>query len=332
MLPLAIDIEKVSKRYANGVLALHNATLTVRQGEIFGLLGANGAGKSTLVKILTTLVNPTEFQGRVLGKSLGSMASKRRMGYLPEQVRFAEHLTAKEFLVLAGRLQGMGRATVAAEAKRLLGVVGLAEWENSPMQDFSKGMRQRLGLAQAIVHNPDLILLDEPTDGVDPIGRSQIRSLIFELKQQGKTVLINSHLLSELETVCDRVAILQQGQVVRQGSIADLTRGGNKYILCVEGDLLDNKHLTELVEALGGSISLPVGTTTTSIIIPTSRPQVVQPVLDELRRGGHIITSLTPQKQSLEEFFLHTVGVASVKPPASKPPAVPPTDNHATMH
>jgi ABC-2 type transport system ATP-binding protein len=333
MHPPAIEIQSVSKRYPNGVEALKETSLTARQGEVFGLLGANGAGKSTLVKILTSLVRPTKFEGLVLGMPLGARACRRRIGCLPEQAQFPRHLSAEEALWLAGRLHGMSAAAIKETAVRLLERVGLAAWAKHQAKDFSKGMRQRLGLAQALINDPDLIFLDEPTDGVDPVGRRDIRDLIFDLRRQGKTIFVNSHLLSELEVISDRVAILERGAVTRQGTVQELTSGGDRYLLTVEGELLDQPALAQLVSALGGAVSVPPGGSSTVVDIPTRRPQVVQPVIDELRRSGFIITSIALQRQSLEDYFLRAVGSS----PASPPPVpaarqADAADPHATMH
>ncbi len=317
-----IAVRRVTKNYPGGVQALRDTGLTVRRGQIFGLLGANGAGKSTLVKILLTLVNPTRFEGEVLGKPLGNLHTKTKLGYLPEQAQFAGHLTASELLMLAARLQGVNQRTAADRSERLLKRVGLSGYKNAKLETFSKGTRQRLGIAQALINDPELIFLDEPTDGVDPLGRKEIRELILELRDQGHTVFINSHLLDEVETMCDHVAILQKGVVVRQGSIADLTRGANRYLLTVEGEHLSNQGLVSIVTALGGTCQIPSTGGFTAISLPTNRPQAIQPIIDELRKHSIVIVSVNPQKQSLEDFFVSTIH--HLNNPVNQ-------DNHQTM-
>ncbi len=197
--------------------------MQVRRGEIFGLLGPNGAGKTTLVKIMTHVVRPTRAAGTILDFPIGHTATLGRIGYLPENHRYPRYLTGRQAVEFFSALSKVDRPTRRKRAGELLTTVGLGAWGDQKIGQYSKGMLQRLGLAAAMGANPDLLVLDEPTDGVDPAGRRDIRQVLQQLRQQGKTVFINSHLLSELETVCDRVAILVQGVVAKQGTIDELT-------------------------------------------------------------------------------------------------------------
>src|SRR3954469_20602218 len=225
----AIDLTGVEKVYRGRVHALRGIDMRVGRGEVFGLLGPNGAGKSTLVKIMMTVVRPTRAAGTILGRPVGYKPTLARVGYLPENHRFPRYLTARQTLQFFASLSGVDRATRKRRSAELLDVVGMSAWADRSVGTYSKGMMQRVGLAQAMVNDPDLILLDEPTDGVDPQGRKDIRDVLAELRRQGKTVFINSHLLSELEMICDRVAILVGGQVARYGTIDEMSVAKQRY-------------------------------------------------------------------------------------------------------
>ena len=303
----AIHLHSVSKTYRTGVKALRGLAMQVGQGEIFGLLGPNGAGKSTLVRILLRLVHATECRGTMLGQPIGHIETLRRVGYLPEHVQYAPHLTPLDLIDLAGRLTGVPSSVRIKRGNQLLEAVGMERWRNDQLATFSKGMKQRVGLAQALINDPDIVFLDEPTDGVDPVGRKDIRTLMLDLRSRGKTVFVNSHLLGELELVCDRVAILCRGQVVKEGKISDLTRQQARYTVVVEGDFLLQEGVVTLAMSLGGSVALNPEHTHTVITIPSGRPQVVQPLIDEIRKLGAVIESVTPARQTLEELFLDVV-------------------------
>ncbi len=231
----ALDLRDVAKTYRSGLLgrsevrALRGVEMRVHRGEIFGLLGPNGAGKSTLVKILMTVIRPSSCKGTMLGHPVGHKASLRRVGYLPEHHRFPEYLTAGQVLDYFGALSDVPRTDRRKRSGELLDLVGISKWADHKVKGFSKGMRQRLGIANALMMDPELVVLDEPTDGVDPVGRKEIRQVLTRLRDQGRTVFLNSHLLSELEMVCDRVAIMVQGLVTAQGTIDDLTRESRRY-------------------------------------------------------------------------------------------------------
>jgi ABC-2 type transport system ATP-binding protein len=219
--PAAFDCHRLGKRYG-ATTALDGVDLDVQPGELVGLLGPNGAGKSTLVKIACGLVRPTDGEARVTGEPAGSAAARARLGYLAELFRFPGWLRADELLALHQRLAGSRGGT--AERGELLELVGLGEAAGVKVEAMSKGMQQRLGIAQALVGSPRLLMLDEPTSALDPVGRRIVRDLLLELKRRGVAVLLNSHLLSEVERVCDRVAILVAGRIVAQGSPGDLAQ------------------------------------------------------------------------------------------------------------
>ena len=215
----ALEIRDLCKTYREGWLfrkkfeALRGVSFQVEPGEIFGLLGPNGAGKTTIIKILLGIARKTSGEARLLGRPAGHQASRRQVGYLPEHLRMAPHHNAWTALELFGRLSGCSHRQIRVRGAELLKEVGLADRAKDALSKYSKGMLQRLGLAQALLHDPQLLILDEPTDGLDPVGRKDVRTLLTRLKEQGKTVFLNSHLLQEVELVCDRVAILDRGQL-----------------------------------------------------------------------------------------------------------------------
>ena len=304
---LAIDLKSLTKVYGNGVQALDHLSMRVRRGEIYGLLGPNGAGKSTLIKCLTGLVHPTACRGTVLGYPIGDPEVNSQLGYLPENASWPEHLNAEQVLDFAGRLHGLVSRERAKRVTELLKLCGLEAWRHDRPQHFSKGMRQRLGVAYALMGNPDLVFLDEPTDGVDPVGRKEMRDLIRQLKREGKTVFVNSHLLGELELICDRMAILMRGRVVRQGSLEDLTLESCRYEIAVAGNLMVDAGLMDLVQRLGGTVHLTPDAVESRIELPTRRPQLVQPVVDALRHEGYLLLSVAPARQSLEDLFMEAI-------------------------
>src|SRR3954470_7311203 len=198
---LAIDLRDVAKVYKGKVHALQGIDMRVRRGEVFGLLGPNGAGKSTLVKIMMTVIRPTRADGTILGHPVGHKPTLRQVGYLPEQHRFPKYLTGRQTLEFFGALAKVDRPTARKRAGELLATVGMSDWADKKIATYSKGMMQRIGIGQALMSNPDLVVLDEPTDGVDPVGRRDIRDVLGRLREQGKTVFVNSHLLQELEMI-----------------------------------------------------------------------------------------------------------------------------------
>ncbi len=311
---LAIDLTSVEKVYRTGwraakVHALRGVGMKVGAGEIYGLLGPNGAGKSTLVKSMLTVVRPTRAEGTVLGKPVGDKATLRRVGYLPESHRFPRYLTGRQVLDLFGALQGVPRGVRGRRADHLLETVGMTEWADQKITRYSKGMSQRIGLAQALMAAPDLIVLDEPTDGVDPLARRQIRRVLSDLKDQGKTVFVNSHLLGELELICDRVGIMLGGELVKEGTVDDLSLDQRRFEIEVAGDVMPVVQLLGLGPDNRAAIdgAGPVELVGQTLRFPEADAAGVQPVLDRLRAAGHIITRLEAVRPTLEELFMSIV-------------------------
>jgi ABC-2 type transport system ATP-binding protein len=322
-----IDLKNVTKQYRGRVRALQGVALTVRKGEVFGLLGPNGAGKSTLIKIMMTVVRATTAEGTILGHRVGHKPTLARVGYLPEHHRFPRYLTGRQTLEFFAALSGVDRPTRRRRSAELIETVGMTSWADKKVGAYSKGMMQRIGLAQALVNDPDLVLLDEPTDGVDPVGRKDIRDVLLRMRDAGKTVFINSHLLSELESVCERVAILVGGRVARQGTMDDLTAARQRYeieLACEAGDnaVVHAALLPLLVELSPAMPTTPVRTAKLrggagvgvgveiehgSIRVGTTDALVIQDLIDAARSAGLTIKRVQPVRPSLEDLFMEAV-------------------------
>ncbi|MBI5396348.1 MAG: ABC transporter ATP-binding protein [Verrucomicrobia bacterium] len=283
---LAIETDGLTKRYRLGlrradVLALSGLNLRVEQGEVYGLLGPNGSGKSTTLKLVLGLIRPSAGHAKIFGRPCATVASRLDVGFLPENPYFYRYLSGVETLQFYGRLCGMTGATLRQRVEELLRLVGLTDAADRPLAGDSKGMLQRIGLAQALIHDPRLLLLDEPTAGVDPIGSKEIRDLIVRLRGMGKTVLLCSHLLSQVQDVCDRVGILNLGRMVLEGRVSDLLR--------------DQKRLAITVENLPDA----------------ARAQIKQWADDW---GANLVSVEHPQT-TLEDLFLDAVARARQQPP-----------------
>ncbi len=317
MSEIVIDLAGVKKRYRGGVDALRGVSLQVRSGGVFGLLGPNGAGKSTLVKILTSIVRPTQCAGTLLGQSIGHKPTLARVGYLPEHARFPEYLKGREVIRYVAGLTGMSPSQSRVRAGELLEIVGMQDWGNHRMGTYSKGMKQRIGLAQALINDPDIVFLDEPTDGVDPQGRLEMRNLLQMMRDQGRTVFVNSHLLGELEMICDSVAIMNKGEIVRQGAITELTEKSRRYVIRTQGDVP--------AELLGKLKSEGADIEAETITIYQSDPAPIQPILDALRVAGVTIVEMRELRQSLEEMFMEVVANETIGGTQKNagPPALP---------
>ena len=304
---LAVDVQALSKTYRSrlgrtSVQALDGLDLQVAPGEIFGLLGPNGAGKTTLVKSLLSIVRPTAGVAFLFGVPIGRPEARRRVGFLPEHHRFPPFLTAEALLHLYGRLAGVSTADREQRVPSLLDRVGMGAWKQAKIKTFSKGMTQRVGLAQALLNAPDLLFLDEPTDGVDPAGRREIRDLLVELRGEGKTIFLNSHLLSEVEQVCTRVAILKGGRLVREGTVDELTAVEKVY------EIVATPIPDVLLRNLNGAL------TALDDEAPASglhRYRATAPhradlnaLLDRLRSEGVLLEAVRPLRRSLEDFFV----------------------------
>jgi ABC-2 type transport system ATP-binding protein len=313
-----VEIENLTKDYDVGfwrkrkVRALNGLSLTVNQGEIFGFLGANGAGKTTTLKLLMRLIFPTSGTASILGSDISDVSMHARIGYLPENPYFYDYLTALEFLNFCGDLCGISNPERNNRAKQLLTRVGLKEsrW-NTQLRKFSKGMLQRVGLAQALINDPEIVFLDEPMSGLDPIGRREVRDLIAALRHDGKTVFMCSHILSDIEVLCDRVAILKGGRLAQIGVLDDLRRqaaGKNLIEVVVSGtdEAALQSHLTKPNDFI-------VNSNPTGLRIEVADEKDVDVVLAALRKANGTLVSVQPVRQSLEELFLEVEPAVEVK-------------------
>jgi len=291
-----VEVLDLVKRYGPKE-AVAGVSLAVPPGEIFGLLGQNGAGKTTLVKILLGMVLPTSGSARLLGAPVGIPAVRRGVGYLPEDHRLPEYHTAASLLDVYGGLQGLPAAERRRRAADLLDRLGLAHAGSLRVRGFSKGMKQRLGLAQALLHRPDVLFLDEPTDGVDPVGRAEIRDLLLAERARGVTVFINSHLLGEVERLCDRVAILRQGRLVSCGRVADLA--GTKPTWIVGFD----RPVTTDASWGVGRLDPPAADGLQRLHLGDDETAIDR-FLDEARGRGLAVRHLVRERRSLEELYL----------------------------
>jgi ABC-2 type transport system ATP-binding protein len=289
-----------SRFRARRIEALAGIDLEISRGEIFGLLGPNGAGKTTTVKILLGLTRPTSGEALLDGIPAADPESRRRVGYLPEGHRFPGYLTARQTLSIFGRMSGIERRALASRIPALLERVGISQWADVRVKKFSKGMTQRLGLAAALVHAPEILLLDEPTDGVDPVGRREIRDLLREEAQKGTTILLNSHLLSEIERTCDRVAVLRNGHVAVQGTVDSLTAETSRYRMVVSP--IDDALLASLREG-GAGVERVNG----HLLISTRDLEHVNALVDRVRARGAMLAELSPVRSSLEDVFVDLV-------------------------
>lgn len=302
----AIEILGLEKTYSVGFWrkrpkrALKPLNLTIEDGEIFGFLGPNGAGKTTTLKMLMGLVFPSGGTARILGKPIGDPAMQAQIGFLPEQPYFYDHLTARELLTYYGQLSGLTAKEVQHRVPEMLHRVGLQDSSNTQLRKFSKGMLQRVGIAQSILHNPKVVFLDEPMSGLDPMGRHEVRDLIEQLKHEGKTVFFSTHILSDAEALCDRVAILNLGELRKVGAVADLTAAmGGRIELVWHGT-----KIPQSLTALGAECHT-TGDTVRALVPESSQDAS----LDALRKEGLRLISLTPLRTSLEDYF-----VSQVKP------------------
>jgi ABC-2 type transport system ATP-binding protein len=293
-----IETDELRKRYG-AVNALKGVTLSVNRGEIFGLLGQNGAGKSTLIKILLGIVKKTDGDAQLLGEPAGRAGIRNRVGYLPEDHQFPQYHTAASMLDFYGQLYGLGRSDRRRKAEEVLDIVGIRKRMDYKIRTYSKGMKQRLGIAQAIFHDPDVIFLDEPTDGVDPVGRKELRELFEQLRDQGRTLFVNSHLLGEVELMCDRVAILQRGEMMRQGTVAELTRQEGRYVIGLANGELPSRE----IEAMGFKVTAADGRWE----IVMGDPNNIDRVLALLSERGLKLRHLVEKKQTLEDVFVSMV-------------------------
>ena len=311
MTDTAIEVESLEKTFKDGwfgrrsIRALRKISFEVERGSIFGLLGPNGAGKTTLIKILLGLVSKSGGRAKLLGQPAGDRRGRAQVGYLPEHHRIPRHLKGNSALAYYGGLSGMNPAEAGRRREDLLRRVGLGEWGRVSVRKYSKGMLQRLGLAQAMLHDPELLILDEPTDGVDPVGRSELRTLLQQLKEDGKTIFINSHLLQEVELVCDRVAILDHGNLLRVGTLSEITDQREREIEFVV------RGAESVVREVFSGVSIADwqrdASDVTQIRVQGLDQSQVNARIDALRAQQVELVSLIPARDSLEEAFLEIV-------------------------
>ena len=309
--PDIVDVRRLSKTYQSGLFrqgfrALSEVSLEVGRGEIFGLLGPNGAGKTTLVKVLLGIVRATGGSATMLGFPAGDRRGRRRVGYLPEQLRVARHHTARTALQFYGQLHDLTTAQIRRKSQQLIDLVGLKGRDVESVRRFSKGMLQRLGLAQAMLNDPELLFLDEPTDGLDPVGRSQVRLLLQQMRDQGRTIFLNSHLLQEVELICDRIAVLDGGRVKYTGTIRDLTPADQSQVTFV--CRADPAAITAATAALLPEIQLQPHEHDWQFTVGVSEQSLIDGLVDALRAGGISIVTLRETRPTLEDAFLHLVG------------------------
>lgn len=304
-----IEINNLEKDYETGfwkkkkVRALDGISLSVTGGQIFGFLGGNGAGKTTTIKILMSLLNPTSGSAKVLGKSITEFSMHRWIGYCPENPYFYDYLTPIELLNYFGDLFGIDAAKRRSRSEELLTRVGLAEKDwNKQLRKFSKGMMQRVGLAQSLINEPQIVFMDEPMSGLDPVGRREVRELIGELRSAGTTVFMSTHILSDVEALCDEVAILRRGKVAATGSLGELLEAGGEaqaFEAIFRGT--DKAAIKEALSAKGG---VEINETPSGVRIQITNEADIDAVIDAARRAGGKLVSIQSVRQSLEELFV----------------------------
>jgi len=310
MADIVVKTVNLTKEYVIGiqrktsVLALDHLDIEINKGETFGLLGPNGSGKTTTLKLLLNFIFPSEGQGWVLGKQLGNIEAKNRIGYLSEVSYLYGYLTAWELLDFCGSLFGIASIERKRRIDKILDLVGLTEKAHIRLSSYSKGMLQRAALAQTLINDPDLLLLDEPTSGLDPIGQREMRDVFLKLREQGKTLFLCSHQLSEAELVCDRIGILHKGRLNKIGKLDDLLT--MKHAVKISVKSIDKKTHNKLDKIT--EISIVEGETDKGTLEISLNEHIVNTVVDILRSSNSQILSIMPIRRSLEEIFVEAVG------------------------
>ena len=306
-----IETRELRKHYGR-IRALKGVSLRVEKGQIYGLLGQNGAGKTTLIKILLGIAKKTDGEAELLGRTAGTTDVRRRVGYLPEDHQFPGYHTGYSLMDFYGALYGVSKDDRRRKIPETLELVGIAGRMNSKIKTYSKGMKQRLGIAQSLLHDPEVIFLDEPTDGVDPLGRREIRELMGRLKDKGHTLFLNSHLLGEVELICDRVAILQQGELIREGTIHELTKQKGQVEIGLapgeqfpEGEANALGYAARKRPAANGPKGAPPAAELWEIGLTDG--QTIDRLVRLVFEKGLHLRHLIERKQSLEDAFLATV-------------------------
>jgi len=303
-----VEIDNLTKDFNEGfwkkraIRALDNLSLQLHKGEIFGFLGPNGAGKTTTLKILMHLLHPTSGTARILGESVESVSIRRRIGYLPENPYFYDYLTAEELLTYVGRLFGLQQPALRAKIESLLERVDLAGSRKLQLRKFSKGMVQRIGIAQAIVNDPEIVFLDEPMSGLDPLGRMEVRKLIESLNADGTTVFFSSHILPDVEALCDRVAILNKGKLQEVGALEEILKVG------IEGHEVIALANSPQILPLLRQICDEIRSTGDRVHLRVSSPTQMESVLSFAFTHKMEVISVNPIRPSLEEYFRSAIG------------------------
>jgi ABC-2 type transport system ATP-binding protein len=300
---IVIRAERLSKTFRVGfwgrrVRAVEDLSLNVTRGEIFGLLGPNGAGKTTTLKMLLGFVRPTRGHASVAGHPAGSLAARKAIGYLPENPALYEFLTGDEYLRFAAQLAGLSRKDAKAQTQKLLELVGLAGRADRAIRKFSKGMVQRLGLAQALIGDPQIVVLDEPMSGLDPVGRKDVRDVIFDLRRQGRTVLFSTHILSDVEAICDTVGIMVAGKLTDCGALSNLLAPGVRAVEIVARDVPEN--LSQRLLSNGAQGMRRDG----ALVLTFSSEAPAQEAMRAIVGAGGVLVSVAPHRQTLESLFV----------------------------
>ena len=301
-----IDIRGLTKVFRKDfwgrkVTVLDDVTLEIAPNEIFGFVGPNGAGKTTTIKLCLGLLFPTRGEVRLLGHPNRSLRAKARVGFLPENPNFYDYLSGREFLDFYGQLFGLSRPERHKRADSLLDLVGLTDAGGLQLRKYSKGMVQRIGLAQALLNDPEVVILDEPMSGLDPIGRKDVRDIILHLKDEGKTVFFSTHILSDVEVVCDRVGILNRGRLMHVGRLEDMMTP-----TIHTGDIRARKIPADALAALPDVTTRTVLQADT-LLITAASPAAAQAAVDAIQHAGGEIVAVTPHTESLEDYFLREV-------------------------
>ncbi|MBU2493669.1 MAG: ABC transporter ATP-binding protein [Bacteroidetes bacterium] len=308
----SIEVNNLTKVYdsrfkKNAVTALKDFNLNVESGSIFGLLGPNGAGKTTLIKILLGITFPTKGSASILGEDISNYNVRKKIGYLPENHKFPNYLTGPEVLTYFSKLSGYENPNLNIRIDEMLALVKMDQWKKMKIKKYSKGMMQRLGLAQAMINDPELIFLDEPTDGVDPIGRKEIRDILVDVKNQGKTIFLNSHLLSEVELITDRVAILNKGIMLREGDVKELTISKELFKITIKGEPDEDNIKSALQDFLISKLEKNI------VYVKLDSSDEIDKVIDSLRKNNFSILSVENQKNTLEDMFISLINETEKK-------------------
>lgn len=295
-----VETQELSKYYPGNVRALENCSLQVSSGKIFSLLGPNGAGKTTLIKLLLGIVFPTTGSAKILGRDISDYRVHAKIGYLAENHRFPEFLTANQVLYYYGKISGVEPSLIKERIPAMLKLVNLEGWGDTKIRKFSKGMLQRTGLAQAMLSDPELLFLDEPTDGIDPVGRREIRDILQNLRDRGKTIFLNSHLLSEVERISDEIAILKHGKLIRKGSVEDFISVKEQYHI----EVADHQ---DVLTAVCQEQKITAFSENSHYVVSVQDDDQLNQLIDALRAREVTIRSIVPRKISLEDFFIDVI-------------------------